>query len=100
MYPEAILHQERDDNGRIVDENWRRLSEDRELWVNLATFQESPSSDSPRLSSCMFGPQADLLWCIRMWEERMPWMYTYVPIVKEGLDAIQETLRQSGENIA
>lgn len=95
MYPEAILHQERDDSGRIVDEDWRRISEDRELWVNRVTFQESPSSNSSRLSSCMFSPQADLLWCMRMWEEKMPWIYAYLPVVQEGLDAIQETLRRS-----
>ena len=97
MYPEAILPQERDANGRIMDEDWRKMSENREHWVNQVALQESSSCDAPRLSSSMFEVQADILFMIRMWEERMPWMYTYQAGVKEGLDMIQQRLRQMKE---
>jgi Phosphotransferase enzyme family len=97
MYPEAILPEERDANGRIIDEHWREMSEKRERWVNEVALQESPSCDAPRLSSSMFGVQADILFMIRMWEERMPWMYIYQAGVKEGLDVMQQRLRQANE---
>jgi Choline/ethanolamine kinase len=97
MYPEAILPQKRDANGRIVDEAWRRLSENRDHWVKQVVLHESSSCDALRLSSSMFGVRADIVFMIRMWEERMPWMYTYQAGVKEGLDTIKESLRQAKE---
>ena len=98
MYPEAILPQERDASGRIVDEDWRKMSENREHWVNQVALQESSSCDDSRLSRSMFGVQADILFMICMWEEGMPWMYSYQARVKEGLDMIQERLRQAKES--
>jgi hypothetical protein len=97
MYPEAILPQERDANGKTVYEDWRKMSENRDLWVNQVELHESPSCDAPRLCHSMFGVQADILYMLHMWEDRMPWMYTYPATVKEGLGILQETLKQVKE---
>jgi hypothetical protein len=99
MYPEAILPLERDGDGRIVDEDWRKMSENRELWVDQVALRESSSCHAQRLSASMFGVQADILFMIRMWEERMPWMCNYQAGVKEGLDMIQQQVRRENRKI-
>jgi hypothetical protein len=92
MYPEAMLPQERDEDGNILDEDWRKREEDRQEWVSLLRSQEGESDDDPLLSSCMFGPRTDLVWCILRWENKTPWMYEYLPVVENGLNIIQEML--------
>lgn len=93
VYPESIFPLHRDDDGRIIGD-WREIFEDRERYVAAVASHESQAGNSPRLSSTMVGcrAQEDILYLIRRWEHRTPWMYKYPPRIKEGINAIMEKL--------
>lgn len=93
MYPQALLPLARDADGRIVDKQSREKFEDRELFMAAVESQEDQLLVSPRLSTAMTGAPVDVLFLIRMWEERMPWLYNYQPGVENGVIAVLNNLR-------
>ena len=95
VYPESIFPLHRDNDGRIIGD-WREIFEDRERYVAAVASHESQTGNSPRLSSSMVGcrAQEDILYLIRRWEHRTPWMYKYPSGIKEGINAIVERLRE------
>jgi hypothetical protein len=94
MYPEALLPLARDTNGKIVDKQSREKVENRELFMAAVTFREDELLVSPQLSANMIGAPADVLFLIRMWEERMPWLYNYQPGVENGVVSVLNNLRR------
>jgi len=97
VYPESIFPLHRDDDGRIIG-NWREIFEDRERYVAAVASHESQIGNGPRLSSSMVGcrAQEDILYLIRRWEHKTPWMYEYPPGINEGINAVVERLRDTG----
>lgn len=96
MYPEAIIPLARNVEGRIIDEDWRKMAENRESYIAaVASLEDKPGNSLP-LSASMTGVQADILFLIRMWEEAMPWLYNYQSGVEEGLNMILDRLREEG----
>jgi Phosphotransferase enzyme family len=98
MYPEALLPLERDNDGRIVDKHRCEIVENRELFLTAVASQEDNSVVSPRLSKNMTGASVDVLFLIRMWQERMPWLYNYQPGVEKGVTAVLNNIRGGGSD--
>jgi hypothetical protein len=94
IYPEAIYPLAKDSDGRVIDEGWRENVEKRDLFLALLASQEHELGVSPGFSTDMISIQADILFLIRMWEDRMSWMYNYQPGVEDGIEAIIRKLRE------
>jgi len=92
MYPEALLPRVRDEDGKLVDEYDRRTIEHREVFLAAVESQEEKLLVSQRVSTNMTGPTADVLFLIRRWEARNPWLYNYEPGVEKGVSAVLNNL--------
>jgi hypothetical protein len=66
----------------------------RMLFLALLASQQHELDVSPGFSADMISIQADILFLIRMWEDRMPWMYNYQHGVEDGIEAIIHKLRE------
>ena len=98
IYPEVNFALEKDATGRIIHDGWRACVESREQYVKAIIAEEDQRSIFPRMSDEMLGIQSDIVYLIRAWEERKPWLTTYNRGVEDGVKAIVAALREEHSN--
>jgi hypothetical protein len=95
VYPESVYPLPRDKEGSIIGD-WREIFEDRELYVAAVAFHEVQESNRLSFSMVASRAQEDILYLIRRWEHRTPWMHIYPPGMKERINAVVRKLREEG----
>ena len=94
IYPDAIYPLQRDSDGTILDEGWCERYERWRRLVSAIEIHEDRLYVSQRLLTSLFGPSADILYLMRMWEEEKPWLLNYQAGVEDRIDAILLALRE------
>ena len=98
IYPDVIFALEKDATGRIIHDGWRSCVESRDQYVKAIIAEEECRHIFPRMSDEMLGIQSDIVYLIRAWEERKPWLTTYNGGVEDGVKAIVAALRKEHSN--
>ena len=83
-----------------MEPRWVEKEEERSIYLTRVEAFEMQHgvSDSPELSTILLGERADILYLMRRWEDKVPWLLTYEPdAVKEGMEKVMAKLRVSGE---
>ena len=96
MYPDAIYPLARDSDGTILNEGWRERYERQRRLVSAIEFHEDRLSVSQRFSTGLYGPSADIIYLMRMWEDGKPWLLNYQAGVEDGVASILLALKESG----
>lgn len=87
VYPEAIIPVQRGEDGKVVG-SWSRVFDDREMY--LAAMKSHEQAGVTSLSTFVSANRAreDVLYLIRRWNDKTPWMYNYQPGFKDKVEVV------------
>lgn len=94
VYPEAVLPVQRDKDGKVIGGRGA-VFDDRERYMAAMETHEMPGME--KLSSLVPANrvQEDILYLIKRWNDKTPWMYNYQPGLRDKVEVVLENIQRS-----
>jgi hypothetical protein len=99
-FPPDLIPPEKNEEGVIIEPRWLETEEERTTYLTgvEAVEMQQDVSDSLKLSTVLLGQRADILYLMRRWQDKVPWLLTYEPeAVEEGTKKVMAKLRISSQ---